>query len=382
VLNETEQRLLFMKPVERLEQIKWTTSDVPLADEIQFLLDHRPRRYWHVVLDEAQDLTPMELRMVGRRIRDGAVTVLGDLAQATGLWKYSTWDEVAAHLGCVDGFEIKELTLAYRVPREIMEVALPVLELTAPTIQPPIAFREGGRPEWSDVLRDDLITAVISRASERRAEGGTIAIIAPPGLLNALREELQDRDLEFGDGARGELAASIELIEPAMAKGLEFDHVYLVEPSMIVREGHEDRRFQELYVALTRATRTLSCVFSEPLRWPLTLAAGGNGSAVLSGVPAPAADGSVQPDAPRAEASTRLNGAPDSHTRPALAIDEAFVLARRRGVDTRIALARALLVAVSGADDSLIAAAILDSDRDDGAVQPLLKSAEEFGSDA
>jgi DNA helicase IV len=88
VLNEVEKRLLYRKPVERLEQVRWSTSDMPLVDEVQELIEPTARRYGHVILDEAQDLTPMQLRMVGRRISRGSATVLGDLAQATGLWSY------------------------------------------------------------------------------------------------------------------------------------------------------------------------------------------------------------------------------------------------------------------------------------------------------
>lgn len=370
LLTDPERRLLFMKPVERLEQVKWTITDVPLADEVQYLLDHRPQRYWHVVIDEAQDLTPMELRMVGRRIRDGAVTVLGDLAQATGLWKYSTWSEIASHLGYPDSFEVEELSLAYRVPKGIMDVALPVLELTAPSIRAPVAFRDGAKPEWHEVPRDALVGEVISRASGRPSEAGTIAIIAPPGLLAQLRNELQGRQLDFGDGERGELAATIELLDPAMAKGLEFDHVYLVEPSAIMREGHEDRRFQELYVALTRATRSLTCVYSEPLRWPLSLAVSGGGdrekpeptqSVVPSNAPQPA------PQSPPAL--------------PGLDVDEALVLAQRRGIDLPVAFARALLAAVAGADEAAVASALLNGSPDDSAVEELLAKARELRRD-
>ena len=93
-----QRRLLYRKPVERLEQVEWTSSDVPLVDEAQELIEPAAQSYGHVIVDEAQDLTPMQLRMVGRRISDGSTTVLGDLAQATGLWSYATWQEVASTL--------------------------------------------------------------------------------------------------------------------------------------------------------------------------------------------------------------------------------------------------------------------------------------------
>src|SRR5205823_1243116 len=110
--------------------------------------------------------------------------------------------------------------------------------------------RHGDRPEWLEVASSELLREVVESAGTRTTDDGTIAIIAPSGLHAELREELRRRDLEFGDASTGVLSTSIELLDPAMAKGLEFDHVYLVEPTAIMREGHEDRRFQELYVAL------------------------------------------------------------------------------------------------------------------------------------
>jgi hypothetical protein len=312
----------------------------------------------------------MELRMVSRRIRDGAVTVLGDLAQATGLWKYSAWSEIAEHLGQADGFEIEELTLAYRVPKEIMDVALPVLELTAPSIRPPVAFREGDAPTWHEVARPDLVADVISRASAYSAEDGTVAIIAPPGLLVELREELRTRHVDFGDGESGELAASIELLDPAMSKGLEFDHVYLVEPSVIMREGHEDRRFQELYVALTRATRSLTCVHSEPLRWPLALAKEGDGG-----------DSRRKPTAPHTREVVASVTTPNGDS-ARLSIEEAFVLARMRSLDSAEALARALLALAAGADEAIVAGAIIEPNGRVDAARALVEAARKLAKAA
>src|SRR5581483_8490856 len=147
------------------------------------------RSYGHVIVDEAQDLTPMQLRMVGRRIAGGAATVLGDLAQATGLWSYSTWSEICGHLG-LDGADVEELVHAYRVPREIMEVAVPVLALTAPSITAPVPFRDGGeQPVFNLVARDDRAAEAVRVAQERHLSGGTAAIIAPSNLLESLRAE-------------------------------------------------------------------------------------------------------------------------------------------------------------------------------------------------
>ena len=180
-LTEPERRLLYRRPVDRLDQVVWTGSDVALVDEVQQMIEPVARRYGHVVVDEAQDLTPMQLRMVGRRIREGSATVLGDLAQATGLWSYDTWHSVASHLGLADEMEVEELTHAYRVPSEIMDLALPVLALTAPSISPPKAFRETGEhPSFVQVSRLSRAGEAVTYAVAAHETGGTAVIIAPP----------------------------------------------------------------------------------------------------------------------------------------------------------------------------------------------------------
>src|SRR6185436_9472360 len=94
--------------------------------------------------DEAQDLTPLQLRMVARRSANGALTLLGDLAQATGPVDYEDWSEVGGHLA--GHVRVEELRHAYRVPAQIMDAALPLLPLIAQNVTPPIAYRTGGEP--------------------------------------------------------------------------------------------------------------------------------------------------------------------------------------------------------------------------------------------
>jgi hypothetical protein len=348
--------------VERLSDVRWSISDLPLVDEAQELLDRNARRYGHVILDEAQDLTPMQLRMVGRRVSGGSVTVLGDLAQATGLWSYSTWKEVAQHLGLEETAELEELTHAYRVPREIMEVALPVLELTAPSITAPIPFRAGGhKPSFVAVERDRRLLVAIHRARDAHGEGGTAAIISPPSLLPSLREDLGNSGIDFGDAERGELATTVELLDPTMSKGLEFDHVVVLEPAAIIREA-EGQGQRDLYVALTRATRTLTCIHSEPLPWPL-----GDQHAI----PPAARLKGVSTSILEAEPLGTRGDAPSAP----ISVGEALVLARMRGMDVAEALARALLAQDGGGQEGDVARAILDaSSIDPKAVAALLAS--------
>jgi DNA helicase IV len=353
ILTDAEKRLLYRKPAERLGDVQWSTSDLPLIDEAQDLIDPVARRYGHVIVDEAQDLTPMQLRMVGRRVTGAAITVLGDLAQATGLWSYSSWDEVGRQLNVGEEVEVEELLHAYRVPREIMEIALPVLALTAPSIKSPLPFREGGRPpEFVQVDRDARWSDAVRIAEDARVDGGSAAIVATPAHLEPLRAALRASGVDFGDAMDGELVTSIELLDPTAAKGLEFDHVVLVEPAAVIREAAGGDGHRDLYVALTRATRTLTCLHAEPLPWPL-------GTQPFTSrrddEPGVLAAHSAEHDAgSRPAAPARSPNATD------VSVGEALVLARMRGLSMAEALARALLAEAQGASEAVIAASILD----------------------
>ena len=138
ILDEAEQRLL------RRRGAGWSDGDLALLDEAHALVGEPPRTYDHVIVDEAQDLSPMQLRMIARRAREGALTILGDVAQGTGAVTYESWDDVLPHLPHGDRAEVEELRHAYRVPREIMELALPLLDTIAPGIERPLAYRAGG----------------------------------------------------------------------------------------------------------------------------------------------------------------------------------------------------------------------------------------------
>jgi DNA helicase IV len=246
ILDEREVRIL-RRP---RAGFGWSDHDIPLLDEARALLDEPPRLFGHVIVDEAQDLTPMQLRMVARRTRGGSVTILGDIAQATGPVVHDRWDAVLAHLGAGDGAEVAELRHAYRVPAEIMDVALPLLEVVAPGVEPPVAFRSGAaEPRFQQVAEDDLVTAALRAALALAAEEGLLAVILPDALV----PELSGHSA-YDDG--------IPLLSPRRAKGLEFDHVVVVEPALIA-EGETGLR--ELYVALTRPTTTLVVVHSRPL---------------------------------------------------------------------------------------------------------------------
>jgi DNA helicase IV len=185
----------------------------------------------------------MQLLMVSRRAADGSLTMLGDVAQATGPVTYGRWQELEPYLPEEAEVRIEELRHAYRVPAEIMALALPLLDRIAPDVEPPLAYRQGGSPPRLVRVREDELMAGAAREAAA-FEDGLLAVIGPRSLVEA------------------EVLDETYVLTPPQAKGLEFDHVVVVEPARIVDEGGE-RGLRELYVALTRPTRTLVVVFSE-----------------------------------------------------------------------------------------------------------------------
>src|SRR6476646_10122509 len=174
LLDESEQRLL------RRARSGWSDADLPLLDEARAVLVEPPTRYGHVIVDEAQDLTPMQLRMVARRA-GGSFTLLGDIAQATGPVPYERWEELLPHLAGGDGAQVEELRYAYRVPREIMELSMPLLATIAPDVEPPVAYRSGAAPPRI-VTSDDPLAAAYEEAGRLAGEEGLLALIAPASL--------------------------------------------------------------------------------------------------------------------------------------------------------------------------------------------------------
>ena len=228
----------------------WSEADLPLLDEARALVLGPPQQFGHVIVDEAQDLTPMQLRMITRRA-SRSFTILGDIAQATGPIAYERWDELLPHLPAGDEARVEELRHAYRVPREIMALALPLLERIAPDVEPPLAYRVGADPPRV-VQAEQPLAAAYEHAAQLAEDEGLLALIAPASLRGEDGVALFDE-------------TRVAVLTPREAKGMEFDHVVVVEPTLIVEEAVEGQGLRELYVALTRPTRTLVVVHSRPL---------------------------------------------------------------------------------------------------------------------
>jgi DNA helicase IV len=249
---------------------KWTTSDLALIDEARALLEGHIATYGHAIVDEAQDLSPMQLRMIGRRAPSGSVTVLGDLAQSTAVWSHESWAEVVAHLATPDGWHSTDLTLGYRVPGQVLDFAARLLPEAAPRVPRTESVRRGLRPPR--LVRADEGAAGARAASEAEAlrqEGFLVGCIVAPEQHGAVARAFDDAGVEYGTPERDGILKPITIIGAPTAKGLEFDAVVVVEPAAIADGSARGLRL--LYVALTRPIQHLSVVHERPL--PSALAA-------------------------------------------------------------------------------------------------------------
>jgi len=250
--------------IQRPRSAKWTTSDLALIDEARALLEGHVATYGHVIVDEAQDLSPMQLRMIGRRAPAGSVTVLGDLAQSTAVWSHESWAEVVAHLATPDGWQSTDLTLGYRVPGQVLDFAARLLPEAAPHVPRTESVRRGLRPPR--IVRAEEGTAGTRAASEAEAlreEGFLVGCIVAAEERGAVQRAFDDADVEFGTPERDGILKPITIIGAPTAKGLEFDAVVVVEPAAIADGGARGLRL--LYVALTRPIQHLSVVHERPL---------------------------------------------------------------------------------------------------------------------
>jgi len=227
--------------------------------------DLATRTFGHVMVDEAQDMSPMQWRMIARRCPSGSMTVVGDLGQATGPAAPDSWTEVVAQLPRRRELRVATLTVNYRTPAEVMEVAARVLAEAAPGIVAPVAVRRAGiDPVFSKADPADVVGVAVRATLAEVAEvgQGKVAVVAPSAMLGALAAELGPDLARTGSDA-GVLDARVAVLAPEMAKGLEFDSVVVVEPARLVAESPQGLR--ALYVALTRTTRRLHLVSSGAL---------------------------------------------------------------------------------------------------------------------
>ncbi|MET8307291.1 UvrD-helicase domain-containing protein [Micromonospora sp. NPDC005173] len=255
-----EVAMLQRRPTDRISEERWSRADVALLDEADALINGAPASYGHIVVDEAQDLSPMQLRSIARRSATGSMTVVGDIAQSTGLWSRDGWDEVLEHLPATLPHQIRDLRFGYRVPRQVFELAARLLPQAAPFVEPPQVVRDGPAPEVHRTEVDERAERVVEVATRHAGKGRFVGIVCPDTCREAILQRLDGDEVKWSDGRDGQLGQSINLTSPTEAKGLEFDAVIVVEPEEIV--SGDPRGHRMLYVALTRTTTHLDIVYS------------------------------------------------------------------------------------------------------------------------
>ncbi|MBC2904083.1 HelD family protein [Streptomyces cupreus] len=249
---EEQKAVLWAKPPRSFKSARWSPADLVLLDELAGLVEH-PQGYGHVVVDEAQDLSAMECRAIARRAPFGSLTVLGDLAQGTTPWAARTWGELLGHLGKPDA-ELVPLTTGFRMPAPVADLANRLLSRLDVDVPAARSLRRDGELTLRETRPGEVPEAVVAAVRDAQVWEGAIGVIAADSDVTGLREVLTEA---------GVLTPRVTVIAASAVKGLEYDHVVVVEPRTIAES--EERGLHRLYVALTRAVSRLEVVHARGL---------------------------------------------------------------------------------------------------------------------
>jgi DNA helicase IV len=331
LLSDEEMELLYRPRDTPLEEVAWTKADAALIDEARTLLGprRRPRpapkvgesdilegvdldayafnvraaalreaarlapaanldldeaefvTYGHIVIDEAQDLSPMELRVLKRRDLTGSMTIVGDMGQATTISSSASWNSLIEILQPRRALTRVDLTVSYRTPEEVLNFAAPTLAAAAPDLEPPKPVRRAGTVPVVEVVAPEDFAATLVEATIRECRAvtpGRVAVIVAGARVAEIVELLRGHGLDAIDPREQEsrgLSADLVVLAAEGANGLEFDATIVVEPAQIASRGSSDpalstpRGLRTLYVAMTRPTRRLAIVACQEL--PSTL---------------------------------------------------------------------------------------------------------------
>jgi DNA helicase IV len=278
-LSAAEIEALYRPRSADIRHVRWTAADVALLDDAREVLGPRLRRdgkvdetqeirtYGHIVVDEVQDLTPMQLKMAARRSLNGSMTVVGDLAQATGPLAPDDWSDVLAHLPDRKPARVVGLSVGYRIPAQIMAMADRVMAVATPDLRSPRAVRVGdASPNVVDVSGNGAFGVAVAEATARitaELPAGNVAVVVPDARAEEISAALDAAGIQHGRASRTGLDDPITVVPVSVVKGLELDGVVVVEPAQIVAD--EVQGLRALYVALTRPTQRLTVVHAEPL---------------------------------------------------------------------------------------------------------------------
>jgi DNA helicase IV len=267
LLDPDEQAAIsWARPPRGPGSARWSAGDAVLIDEARDLIERTPSLA-HVVVDEAQDLSPMECRALGRRCATGSATVLGDIAQGTTPWATASWAQMLAHLGKQDA-GLRVLDTGYRVPRQILDFASRLLSQIAPGLAPARSVRQdAGALVITPAAPETLPAELTAACADALGRPGSAAVIAADDQVAELSAALDRAGLAHAVLNGDSESQPLTLVPVSLAKGLEFDQVIVVEPTRIA--ASEARGLHRLYVALTRAVSRLTVLHTEPLPGPL-----------------------------------------------------------------------------------------------------------------
>ncbi|WP_307834694.1 HelD family protein [Paractinoplanes lichenicola] len=268
--DEERDAIRWAKPPKTVKSAKFSPADLVLIDEAAGLLE-RETSFGHVVVDEAQDLSPMQARAIARRSEHGSITVLGDLAQGTAPWAAAEWQVTLGHLGKPEA-AVVPLTVGFRVPASVVELANRLLPALGVDVPEAVSLRRDGDLVLVPVAEpSDLDAETLTEVTAALAHEGSVAVIAADAAVDRLRQHLTTAGIEHATADDVDSEARVTVVPATMVKGLEYDHVVVHEPADIV--AAEPRGLNRLYVVLTRAVSRLSVVHAQPLPGPLTAAA-------------------------------------------------------------------------------------------------------------
>jgi DNA helicase IV len=263
ILTDQEQRtLIWTKPPRTPKSARFSAADLVLLDEAAGLID-RESSFGHVVVDEAQDLSPMQARAIARRSAHGSITLLGDLAQGTAPWAAADWRDTLGHLGKPDA-AVVPLTVGFRVPAVVVALANRLLPALGVGVPEAVSLRRDGDLAIVPVAEPgELDAAMLVEVTAALEHEGSVAVIAADAAVARLRAHLAAAGIEAATPDDIDSEARVTVVPATIVKGLEYDHVIVVEPADIV--AAEARGLNRLYVVLTRAVSRLSVLHAKPL---------------------------------------------------------------------------------------------------------------------
>ncbi|MGA2969810.1 MAG: AAA family ATPase [Acidimicrobiales bacterium] len=253
------------------ESARLAPAPALVLDEAEFVT------YGHIVIDEAQDLSPMELRVLKRRDLTGSMTIVGDMGQATTISSSASWNTLIEILQPRRAVTRVDLTVSYRTPEEVLDFAAPTLRAAAPDLEPPRPVRRAGSVPTVEMVDPEYFNKTLVEATRRECSTvapGRVAVIVTGSRVEEMVELLRGEGLDAIDPrdqeSRG-LGADLVVLAAEGANGLEFDATIVVEPAQIASRGSADpkiftpRGLRTLYVAMTRPTRRLAIVACSAL---------------------------------------------------------------------------------------------------------------------